>query len=82
MIEINSSKIAKELLDQEIQKYTNSDNKYLKVRKKIHKRTNIEVVEPSLREHTSKIYFYLKKVEKLMHRLGFSKTTSISKKKY
>ena len=80
MIEINSSKIAKELLDQEIQKYTNSDNKYLKVRKKIHKRTNIEVVEPSLREHTSKIYFYLKKVEKLMHRLGFSKTTSISKK--
>jgi len=80
MIEINSSKINKEILDKEIQKHINSYNKYPKIRRKITRKPTIQGVEPSLKEYTSKSFIYLKKVEKLMHQMGLSKATSLGKK--
>lgn len=78
MIEINSPKIDNELLKIEIEKNIESFDPSTKVKKRRNKK--MENLDPSLKEHYSKIYKILKRVEHFLLVIGLSKLVHIIKK--
>ncbi len=78
MIEINSTRINKDLLVQEIEKNIDSFSPRLNLNKKQKKKAH--GLEPSLREHYSKAYKIMKRIEHFMHIIGLSKLVHIIKK--
>ena len=78
MIEINSSKIDKDLFTKEIEK--NVKNLSPKQHTKINPRTNQNSIRPVLKEHHFKVYKMMKKINHLLHLVGLSKLASFLKK--
>ncbi len=79
MIEINSTKIPKEILLDKIQKIIDTQ-KAKPPRKERDLNSYVQTVSPSIKSHTSKNYVYLKKISQMLHKIGLSKLVPYGKK--